>query len=400
MNQRFARLWLSATSAGIGVWALPFILGLGVTHRAWSVETLGWVLALRTAGFILAMPIGGVLADQTSRSKVTFASALLAALGTVALSALLPRTVIGACAAGMAIGFGQGASRPSVLALVQEVVEPAARQRANALLTISIRLAVLIGPGVAALASRYVGDLALLHATTALWLIAAFAPIGLSAHAPGAKVQYRQVVGDFLLGLAEAHRHQWFVAGLSSLIVVTTFGYSATMVILPLISRERFGSDVALTFGLMAYTVGGILGAITVSRCKSRNIGWYALAGNGVYAFAPLALAVGDELWLIIAAYLICGIGIEWFNVPWFTAIQREVPPAMVARVSSVDFLFSYGLAPLGLAIIAPAVSLFGAITVLVVSAVMCAAASGLAMLPAASRDFRTRRTPQRENNC
>jgi hypothetical protein len=40
-----------------------------------------------------------------------------------------------------------------------------------------------------------------------------------------------------------------------------------------------------------------------------------------------------------MAAYTVAGIGIELFSVPWFIAAQREVAPAKLARVSSLDFL-------------------------------------------------------------
>jgi hypothetical protein len=42
------------------------------------------------------------------------------------------------------------------------------------------------------------------------------------------------------------------------------------------------------------------------------------------------------------------GIGIALFDVPWFTAIQREVEPRLLARASSVDFPLSDGLAAPG----------------------------------------------------
>ena len=75
---------------------------------------------------------------------------------------------------------------------------------------------------------------------------------------------------------------------------------------------------------------------------------------------------------LLVAAYVVTGIGIELFNVPWFTATQREVEPRLLARVSSIDFLFSYGLAPLGLALIAPAMTAFGTGPVLLACTLIC----------------------------
>lgn len=175
-----------------------------------------------------------------------------------------------------------------------------------------------------------------------------------------------------------------------ALTVVITFGYSATYIALPVISRDRFGSDLVLTLGIMAYTVGGIVGAVVIFRWRPHHIGWIALAGNGAYALAPLALAFAFDQWFILGTYVLVGIGVEFFNVPWFTAIQREVPADMVARVSSVDFLVSYGLAPIGLAALAPAIHTFGMTAVLVTCAIMCIAATAVAMLPAASRTFRT----------
>ena len=94
---------------------------------------------------------------------------------------------------------------------------------------------------------------------------------------------------------------------------------------------------------------------------------------------------------VVVAAYVVTGAGIELFNVPWFTATQREVEPRMLARVSSVDFLLSYGLAPLGLALIAPAMVAFGTAPVLVACAVVCLAAPVAAMLAPGSREFSTR---------
>lgn len=91
---------------------------------------------------------------------------------------------------------------------------------------------------------------------------------------------------------------------------------------------------------------------------------------------------------LVIAAYAVAGIGIEFFNVPWFTAAQREVAPELLSRVSSLDFLVSYGLAPLGLAFIAPAIDAFGMRPVLVACAIACIAGPAVAALVPTSRHF------------
>jgi hypothetical protein len=40
---------------------MPFILGLAVLHGSLTAVGLGLVLATRTAGFLVAVPLGGLL---------------------------------------------------------------------------------------------------------------------------------------------------------------------------------------------------------------------------------------------------------------------------------------------------------------------------------------------------
>jgi hypothetical protein len=60
----------------------------------------------------------------------------------------------------------------------------------------------------------------------------------------------------------------------------------------------------------------------------------------------------------------------------------------MLARVSIVDFLLSYGLAPLGLALIAPAMSALGTGPVLLACTLVCLVAPAAAMLVPGTRTF------------
>ncbi|MDQ4118639.1 MAG: MFS transporter, partial [Actinomycetota bacterium] len=180
----------------------------------------------------------------------------------------------------------------------------------------------------------------------------------------------------------------WFLAGLGALATVIATGYSATGVALPLVSRDVYGSEAVLAGALTGYTAGALVGAVLVARWRPVARGWAALAGLALYSVAPLSLLGPLPVWVVIAAYVVCGIGIELFNVPWFTAVQREVEPSKLARVSSLDFLVSYGLAPLGLALIAPAITVFGTTPVLASCAVACVAGPAIAALVPGTRRF------------
>ncbi|PWK75129.1 putative MFS family arabinose efflux permease [Streptomyces sp. CG 926] len=385
----FLRLWAGATASGLATWALPFVLGLAVLHRELGAPGLGLVLAARTAGFLAAVAVGGVLADRHSRRAVVLWSALAAAAATPLLALGLGRSLLLMSLAAALAGAGQGACRPAFQALTAEVVAADRRQQANAAMTMAVRTSTLAAPTLTALLAAFVDVGTLLLGIGLLWLVAALLPgrgapiAGSAAPAPRASLR-----AEFVDGIREARRHPWFLAGLGALTAVIALGYSATGVALPLVSRDRYGTGWVMAAAMTAYTLGALGGALVTARRRPRSQGWSAFAGLALYGFAPLSLMLPVHPAVVIAAYVVAGIGIELFNVPWFTATQREVAPDKLARVSSLDFLLSYGLAPVGLALIAPAIGAFGVTPVLAVCAAACFLVPAAAALAPTARHF------------
>ncbi|MFF0742704.1 MFS transporter [Streptomyces sp. NPDC004111] len=396
----FLRLWTGTTASGLATWALPFVLGLAVLDRTLTAPALGLLLAARTAGFLIAVAVGGVLADRHTRRGVVLVAGLAAAAAAPLLALGLGRSLPLMVGAAALAGAGQGAVRPAFQALTAEVVAPEQRQRANAATTLAVRVTTLTGPALTALLAVLLDTASLLLGIGLLWLVAALVPgrgthRGTTATDATAPPERRPSLrAEFVDGLREARRHPWFLAGLGALTTVIATGYSATGVALPLLSRDRYGTEVVLAAAMTAYTLGALGGALLMARWRPGAQGRTALLGLACYGFAPLALALPVHPAVVIAAYVLAGVGIELFNVPWFTATQREVAPDKLARVSSLDFLLSYGLAPLGLALIAPALTAFGPTPVLAVCAALCFLAPAAASLAPGARHFSTPRTP------
>ncbi|MGW7366101.1 MFS transporter [Streptomyces sp. NPDC054841] len=387
----FLRLWAGTTASGLATWALPFVLGLAVLHRDLGAAGLGLVLAARTAGFLAAVAVGGVLADRHSRRVVVLWSALAAAVATPLLALGLGRSLVLMTAAAALAGAGQGACRPAFQALTAETVDPERRQQANAAMTMAVRSSTLAGPALTALLAAFLDMRTLLLGIGLLWLVAALVPgKGITTAAdpadePAPRAGFRT---EFLEGIHEARRHPWFLAGLAALVAVIALGYSATSVALPLVSRDRYDTEWVLAAAMTAYTLGALGGALVIARLRPRSQGWAAFAGLAAYGVAPLSLMLPVHPVVVVAAYAVAGTGIELFNVPWFTATQREVAPDKLARVSSLDFLVSYGLAPAGLALIAPAIDLFGVTVVLAACAAACFLVPAAAALVPTARHF------------
>ncbi|MFJ9935856.1 MFS transporter [Streptomyces virginiae] len=391
-DSAFLRLWAGTTASGLATWALPFVLGLAVLQRELGAAGLGLVLAARTAGFLAAVAVGGVLADRHSRRAVVLWSALAAAAAAPLLAVGLGRSLLLMTAAAALAGAGQGACRPAFQALTAEVVDPGRRQQANAATTLAVRSSTLAGPALTALLAAFVDVATLLLGIGLLWLVAALLPGRGGPAAAGApdapRPRRASLRAEFVDGIREARRHPWFLAGLGALTAVIALGYSATSVALPLISRDRYATEWVLAAATTAYTVGALGGALLTARLRPRSQGWVAFAGLAAYGFAPLSLMLPVHPAVVIGAYAVAGIGIELFNVPWFTATQREVAPDKLARVSSLDFLVSYGLAPVGLALIAPAVHAFGVTPVLGACAAACFLVPVAAALVPTARHF------------
>ncbi|RKT53740.1 MFS transporter [Saccharothrix australiensis] len=387
----FRRLWLANTADAWAVSLLPAVVTLALVHRGSGALVLGPVLAAKTVGFVLATVPGGVLADRWSRRRTM---ALACALRAVA-ALLLPVALLGpgwaAAACVFLVGAGEGAFRPSYQAMVGDLVPEERRQSANALSTITFRLALVLAPGAATAAVLWVGPWAVLVLTAALWCVAALAVRRLpERHTDRARPE-GSAVAQFRSGVREARRHRWFVAGLVMLVFVLAVGEAAQLVLLPVISNDRFGTDFVYAAALTAYSVGALAGGAVMARWNPALPGLVAVLGLALYAGIPLALALSPVAWPLLVAYALAGVGMELFNVPWFSALQREVPPHLRARVSSLDFMVSYSMSPLGLALLPLVVEATGTTTALIGTAVVVlVACAGTLAVPGMTR-FRTR---------
>lgn len=390
----FIRLWIGNTASGLATWALPFVLGLAIVQDALSATAVGLALAARTVGFVLAMPVGGVLADRLGPRKIILHASLLAGIGIPLIVMAMAGGNAGRSVALLLLGsgiagFGQGAARTAFQAIVPQVVSVEHRQPANAALTLAIRVTSLVGPTLATLAVISWGLQATLALIAVLWLISAILPpFTVAPVVAQAPLTIRRFAEELAEGFAEARRHPWFGAGLLALTIVIAFGYSVTHVLLPVISETHFGGPKLLAASITAYTAGALVGAVVIARWRPRNIGWVALVGLAAYGLVPLSLVEVNGMVLPLIAYFLAGVGIEFFNVPWFTATQREIPPERLARVSSVDFLFSYGLAPLGLAALAPLAGMIGTEAMLLGCGLLCLFVPLLTMFRVGCRTF------------
>ncbi|MGI5129569.1 MFS transporter [Pseudonocardia sp. CA-107938] len=342
-------------ASGLATGALPFLLGLAVLDRSLGGTDLGFALAARTVGFLVAVPAAGVLADRYSWHGIVGWSATAAAIagGVAALGiGTSPAVFIAAAAvvragrvpAGLSGIHGRSGGR------CRRAPESQRRDDDRG------RVSVLLAPSARGHRRNH-----------------RIAAAGRRRRLPGPPTgsrrdERREFLRGFVEGLAEARRHPWFVAGPGALTAVKATGCSVTAVVLPLVSRDRYGTGAVLACVTTGDMAGALLGAfLIVSRRPVAPI-WVAYSASPPVRW-PRSALLFPFLWR-------CSSRPMW-RPAWESSCSTShgsprSSARLLARVSSVDFLLSYGLAPLGLALIAPAVTEFGAEPLLAMCAAVC----------------------------
>ncbi|WP_394831526.1 MFS transporter [Pendulispora rubella] len=354
-HRDFRLAWMGYTASAAATGMLPTFLTLHVLHTQGALTAVGLVLGSTTAGFLVGALFGGLLVDRIPRRWALVASSALRGCALLAVVPAFDSALWLACACAALAGTGEGVYRSAYQATVAHVVPEPERQQANAATALSMRICLTGVPTAAVLLYGRCGGRASFRLAAALWLLSAGAAILLRPARTDATKNAitpprRSLFADYKEGFAEALRHRWFLTGLGALVVWLACGEAASKLMLPKVSQEHFGGDLMMGIAPGVYSAGAVAGALLLARWTPRHPGTLAFAGLSLFGLVPLSLWVGDRAWLIVAAYALGGMGIELFNIPWFTALQREVPAEKLGRISALDFLVSYGLAPVGLA--------------------------------------------------
>jgi DHA3 family tetracycline resistance protein-like MFS transporter len=116
------------------------------------------------------------------------------------------------------------------------------------------------------------------------------------------------------------------------------------------------------------------------------------------WTLATLAIAgygLATAVWQLMLASIAFN-GLETAGtIVWATAKQRHVPPALLGRVSSLDWLISIGLLPLSFALAGPVSAAIGPRATLVGAALLGAAVTAAALLVPGVRDVEGVRSPR-----
>ncbi len=357
-----ASMALSLLAQGLWTVALVWqVVALGGGPAALSVAT-----ALSAGGMLASTLLGGALADRVPQRQILLGVALLqtAAVGLVAVLSLTGALSLGVLAgASLAGGVATGLYYPAYSALVPGVVPPSDLLAANGLEgVVRPALAMAAGPAAAGLLVGAFSPGAALLVTS---LTSAAAAVCVAA-LPTLPVRRGEIgaglFADVREGVAYMVRTPWLLATLlfASLMVLVVIGPFEVLV--PFAIRDQAGggpSQHALV--LAAFGIGGAAGSAVVASLRlPRRYLTVMIMLWGAGCIPLVVFGWTSSLWLMVAAAAVLGAAFESATVIWGTLLQRRVPPALLGRVSSLDFFVSLAFMPLSMALAGPVSGLVG----------------------------------------
>jgi MFS family permease len=357
----FRWLLLGTTVNSLGNMIAPVAIAFAVLDLGGSPTQLGLVVGAYALADVLAVLWGGVLGDRLPRTvMMRGANAVAAAVqALVALSLLGGWGSLWLLAIGGALNGALGSlAGPSTQAVTPQTVPASQLRQAITLRRLSQNTAMILGAGVAGLLVAWVGTGGALAFDAATFLVAAGCFSRVRVPAVPAVVRTR-VLAEAGEGFREVLRHSWLWSLIAMALVYHLFYGGAQGVLGPIVVGDHLGRA-AWGYALSAMMVGFVSGGLLSLVWKPRR----ALLTGQVFllltACFPLAMAVSDNLWVVLGGAFLHGFGLEIFSVGWDLSIQENVPEHMLARVYSFDQLGSFIARPVGLAVTGPLASAVG----------------------------------------
>jgi MFS family permease len=352
-----------------------------VALLVWVYDTTGsagWVAIVtiaRLVPYVVVGPFGGLLADTYDRRTLLIASDVARAalmFGLAATTSADAPVAVAAVLAFVTTAAGT-AYRPSIVAMLPEIVGERDLAAANATEGLVENLSVVLGPAIGA-------GLLVLGSTTFAFVLNGVTFLISAGLATAMHVRSRSAVADregddlehWLSRLGRGFRELAVSADarvLGGLMLCSAFIYGTQTVLLVLVAGDQLesGTDGVGVF-YVALGVGGVLGAALVSRlARSARLGAILYTCLLVTSVPIAALAATDSVGPAFTLVLVSGVGAVVLDVLTLTQLQRAVPGDVLGRVwGALDALVVASII-FGSIVVGPVVDVVGAANALIV---------------------------------
>ncbi len=154
-----------------------------------------------------------------------------------------------------------------------------------------------------------------------------------------------RLLAELAAGAREVLRHTWLWLLIGQALLYHLCFGGAQGVLGPIVVGDTWGEEA--WGGAMAALMGGfVLGGLIALRWRPRHLLRWGVVLLSLTAAFPLAMALADQLWLVLAGAAVHGIGLQLFGVSWDLAIQENVAEDKLSRVYAFDLVGSFVCRP------------------------------------------------------
>ncbi|WP_395242593.1 MFS transporter [Agromyces sp. MMS24-K17] len=355
---------LAASLLSAGAWLVAAVWQ--VVELGGTPVDLSFVAVGSSLGLVIAVLFGGVAADRIPQRRILIVVEIVRGAAFAVAAVLASTGVIEVwhiAVISFVLGVADGFFYPAYSAWLPAILPESQLLAANGVEGV-LRPAVnqAAGPAIASLLIAVQGPWLAFAAVGALQVVAVVV-LGVMRTTPvrrdpGEVVLHpvRQTFVDLRDGFRYLLSTRWLLATLVFSIVLVLIIMGPIEVLLPFAVKDQAGGGAgAFAIALGAFGLGGAVGSLTVAsmRIPRRYLTLMILAWG--VGSAPLAIiGVTSSLWVMVIALFLVGVLFDGAQVLWGTLLQRRVPPAMLGRVSSLDFFVSLALMPLSMAVAGP----------------------------------------------
>jgi MFS family permease len=404
----FRRFYAGYVTSLLGSSMSTVAIAWAVLDNGGSATSLGFVFAANVVSQVLTLPFAGAIADRLGRRRVMITADSLRCGAQASLAVALftgqPPLWLFVLLAWLA-GTGEAFFGPSQDALTVQIAPPDQLGNANALYGLARSatriggpvlggiLVALAGPAVvvAADAASYAASVLALSLLTMPGAAPAGAAPGGAAPAGAAPARRRSLWQDMTEGWAEFRSRKWLPVVTVQFAFFNLITWAPWMLLGPVLGHAYLGGA-AVWGAIMAVQGAGaiVAGLASLGRKPARPM-VVATIGSFCYALPDIPMALHASAPWVAAAAFGCGAGSALFGTYFGTAMQQQVPPEMLARVSSLSTFPAYGVGVIGYAIDGPLAAAFGTSVVFAVGAVYGLASSATVLSMRSVRAVRWR---------
>ena len=353
--------------------------GIFTVALAWRVyQSYSSPAALSVVGIAFFVPrllltiIGGVLSDRFDRrwTMVVADVGRAIAVGVLGAISLDPKPQLVAIVVLVAFqGIAGSLFGPAENALLPELVQPEDLSQANSLRTIVSPVAwTVIGPGLGGALTATLGPAAAFWADSATYLVSVVTLVMMRARGPATPTRGESFLADARHGFAYVAARPWLWGPMVTASVAQLLYAGPNQSLVPyLVKYELHATAGALGLVLATGGLGTLAAGLIIARLpRPRHIVTAMVLGWALGIGSLALLGLSRTVWQAAVAVFCWNLLIWSGEILWLTLLGLTVPNRIRGRVSSIDFLGSYWMIPISMALTGPLAALVGPRTVLI----------------------------------